>query len=84
MFRVSRELLCRQLHTLSRYGPGETRKRKVAEMEKMRKRKNPKKNILFVEVLEPKSYLHMATMLIILTAVGVALFAKLLMMVNCF
>uniref|UniRef100_A0A5B7AAE1 Uncharacterized protein n=1 Tax=Davidia involucrata TaxID=16924 RepID=A0A5B7AAE1_DAVIN len=69
----------RQLHTLSRDGPSETLKRKIAELEKIRK-KNPKMDQLFVEVPESKSYLDTATMPMILSAVGVALFAKLLMM----
>ncbi|KAI8027947.1 hypothetical protein LOK49_LG02G01622 [Camellia lanceoleosa] len=82
MLRVGRALFPShiQMHTLSRDGPSETVKRKVAELEKMRKRKNPKKNQLFVEVPEPKTFLDTATMPMILTAVGVALFAKLLMM----
>ncbi|KAL6975507.1 hypothetical protein U1Q18_024303 [Sarracenia purpurea var. burkii] len=70
----------RAMHTLSRDSPSETLKRKVAELEKMRKRKNPKKDKLFVEVPESKSYLDTATMPLILTGVAVALFAKLLMM----
>ncbi|THF95307.1 hypothetical protein TEA_016849 [Camellia sinensis var. sinensis] len=69
-----------QMHTLSRDDPSETLKRKVAELEKMRKMKNPRKNQLFVQVPEPKTFLDTATMPMILTAVGVALFAKLLMM----
>ncbi|KAL7185974.1 hypothetical protein ACSBR2_027848 [Camellia fascicularis] len=82
MLRVGRALfpLHRQMHTLSRYGPSETLKRKVAELEKMRKRKNLRKNQLFVQVPEPKTFLDTATMPMILTAVGVAVFAKLLMM----
>ncbi|KAL2494288.1 hypothetical protein Fot_38045 [Forsythia ovata] len=72
----------RQLHTVSRDGPSDTLKRKVVLLEKKRKSKNPRKNQLFVEVPEPRSYLDTATMPMILTAVGVALFAKLLMMLD--
>ncbi|KAK2986446.1 hypothetical protein RJ640_011884, partial [Escallonia rubra] len=70
----------RQLHTFSADAPSDTLKKKIAELEKLKKRKNPKKNHLFVEVPESKSYLDTATMPMILTVVGVALFAKLLMM----
>ncbi|KAJ7945632.1 Cytoplasmic dynein 2 light intermediate chain [Quillaja saponaria] len=71
----------RQSHTLSHDVPTETLKRKVAELEKTRKMKTPKKkDRLFVEVPESKSYLDTASMPMILTAVGIALFAKLVMM----
>ncbi|KAK3034010.1 hypothetical protein RJ639_033295 [Escallonia herrerae] len=70
----------RQLHTFSADAPSDSLKKKIAELEKLKKRKNPKKNQLFVEVPESKSYLDTATMPMILTVVGVALFAKLLMM----
>ncbi|KAE9456334.1 hypothetical protein C3L33_11762, partial [Rhododendron williamsianum] len=84
MLRVIRAsfLWRRQMHTLSRDGPSETLKRKVAELEKTRKRKNPIKDKLLVDVPESLSYLDTATMPMILTAVGVALFAKLLMMLD--
>lgn len=83
MLRVIRasSLFHRQMHTVSRDGPSETLKKKVAELEKMRKRKNHVKNNLLVEVPESTSYLDTATMPMVLTAVGVVLFAKLLMMV---
>ncbi|KAL2925821.1 Serine/threonine-protein phosphatase with EF-hands 1 [Bienertia sinuspersici] len=55
-------------------------KRKGANFEKKRKTRNPKKTELFVEVPESKSFLDTATMPMMVTAVGVALFAKLLMM----
>lgn len=86
MYGVSRTLLLfrRRLHTLRHDGPSETLKRKIADIEKMKKRKNPKKNQLFVEVPESKAFLDTATMPMILTAAGVALFAKLLMMVRSF
>ncbi|KDP29957.1 hypothetical protein JCGZ_18526 [Jatropha curcas] len=74
-------LLCRRgFHTLSRDGPTETLKRRVAELQKTRKKKNPKKHEVFVEVPESKSFLDTATMPMILTVVGTALVAKLLMM----
>ncbi|KAJ8568623.1 hypothetical protein K7X08_028156 [Anisodus acutangulus] len=65
---------CRQVHT---YGPSETLKRKVAEL---KEKKNPRKNQLFVEVPDSRSFLDTATMPMILTVVGTALFTKLLMM----
>lgn len=71
---------CRQVHTLSRDGPSDTLKRKIAGLEKMRKRRNPKNNRFFVEVPESLKYLDTASMPMILTTVGVALIAKLLMM----
>lgn len=74
-------MLGRELHTHSYDGPSEALKRKVAELEKRRKmRTSRKKDQFFVEVPESKSYLDTATMPMILAAVGIALFAKLLMM----
>ncbi|KAH0743623.1 hypothetical protein KY290_031616 [Solanum tuberosum] len=71
----------RQLHTLSReFGPSETLKRKVAELKVKKKWKDPRKNQLFVQVPDSRSFLDTATMPVILTVVGTALFAKLLMM----
>uniref|UniRef100_A0A7C8YXF6 Uncharacterized protein n=1 Tax=Opuntia streptacantha TaxID=393608 RepID=A0A7C8YXF6_OPUST len=70
----------RGLHTMSYDRPSESLKRKVAELERKRKIRNPKKTEIFVEVPESRSYLDTATMPMMLTAVGVALFAKLLMM----
>ncbi|PIN20359.1 hypothetical protein CDL12_06950 [Handroanthus impetiginosus] len=82
MHEVRRSLsqICRKLHKLSHDGPSDTLKRKVAELEKKRKRRDPKKNQLFVDVPESRSYLDTATLPMILTVVGTALFAKLLMM----
>ncbi|XVF18459.1 hypothetical protein REPUB_Repub11eG0023300 [Reevesia pubescens] len=82
MYRVSQNsfLFRRFLHTLSRDGPSETLKKKVAEIEKMKKRRNPKKDQLFVEVPESRSFLDTATLPMVLTVAGIALFAKLLMM----
>lgn len=71
----------RWLHTISRDGPTESLKSRIAEMEKIRRKKNPKKDELFVQVPESLSFLDTATMPMILTVVGTALFAKLLMMV---
>ncbi|GER40371.1 RING/U-box superfamily protein, partial [Striga asiatica] len=48
--------------------------------EKKRKTRNPRKNKLLVDVPESKKFLHTATMPMILTVVGTALFSKLLMM----
>lgn len=73
-------LLRRGLHTASHHRPSEALKRKVAEFEKLRKTKNPKKNELFVEVRESLAFLDTAPVSLFLTVVGVALFAKLLMM----
>ena len=85
MYRgFSRRLLeiRRQLHTLSSDGPSESLRRKIVELERTRKaRKSPEKDQLFVEVPESKAYLDTASMPMILTVVGVALFAKLLFMV---
>ena len=75
-------LIGRELHTMSHDIPSETLKRKVAELEKTRKMRTlKKKDQLFVEVPESMKYLDTATMPMILAAVGIALFAKLLMMV---
>ncbi|GAB4827604.1 hypothetical protein Ancab_034487 [Ancistrocladus abbreviatus] len=73
-------LLRRSLHTITPDKPSQTLKKKIVELERKRKTKNLKKTELFVEVPESRSFLDTATMPMILTAVGVALFAKLLMM----
>lgn len=73
----------RHLHTtVSRDGATETLKRRVTELEKIRrsKKKSKKKDDIFVQVPESMSFLDTATMPMILTVVGTALFAKLLMM----
>ncbi|KAG2730223.1 hypothetical protein I3760_01G281700 [Carya illinoinensis] len=71
----------RQLHTLSHESPSQTLKSKIAELQKMRKmRKSLKKDQFLVEVPESRAYLDTATMPIIVTGVGIAFFAKLLMM----
>lgn len=66
---------------MSRDGPSESLKKRVAELEKTRKRKNVKKNDVFVEVPESKSFLDTASLPMFLTVAAIALFAKLLMMV---
>lgn len=73
--------MCRKLHKLSHDRPSDTLKRKVAELEKKRKRRHPNKDDLYVDVPESRAWLDTATMPMILTAVGTALFAKILMMV---
>ncbi|KAK7362490.1 hypothetical protein VNO77_04605 [Canavalia gladiata] len=71
----------RLLHTLRGHAPTETLKRKALESEKKRKTRKPKsKDQFIVQVPESLSYLDTATMPMIVVAVGVALFAKLLMM----
>ncbi|XP_010673648.2 uncharacterized protein LOC104889994 [Beta vulgaris subsp. vulgaris] len=70
----------RSLHTLSHEPASDSLKRKIAKFEKKRKTRNPKKTEVFVEVPESRSFLDTATTPMLLTAVGVALFAKLLMM----
>ncbi|GAB4831949.1 hypothetical protein Ancab_005965 [Ancistrocladus abbreviatus] len=69
----------RSLYTTSCNRPSDTLKKRIAELGR-RKMKNLKKNELFVEVPESGSFLDTATMPMILTTIGVALFAKLLMM----
>lgn len=85
MYGFSRRLcqIRRQLHTVSYHeGPSETMKRKIAELERLRKtKKSPKKDQFIVEVPESKSYLDTASLPLMRTVVGVALFTKLLMMV---
>lgn len=86
MNRVSQNSLFvrRLVHTLSRDGPSETLKKKVADIEKRKKSWSPKKDQLFVEVPESRKYLDTATLPMYLTLAGIALFAKLLMMVCVF
>nr|TKS18382.1 hypothetical protein D5086_0000000510 [Populus alba] len=73
----------RHLHTtVSRDDATETLKRRITELEKIRrsKKKSKRKDDIFVQVPESLSFLDTATMPMILTVVGTALFAKLLMM----
>jgi len=75
---------CKQLHTLTRTSPSpsDTFKKKIAELDKDRRRRNPKRNRLFVETPESLSWLDTASMPMFATVAGIALFAKLLMMVH--
>ncbi|CAL5213045.1 unnamed protein product [Lathyrus oleraceus] len=71
----------RLLHTLRVDVPTESLKRKALELEKKRKMRSSKtKDQFIVPVPESLSYLDTATMPMIVVAVGVAIFAKLLMM----
>ncbi|XP_042042758.1 uncharacterized protein LOC121787971 [Salvia splendens] len=74
--------MSRKLHKLANGGPSDTLKRKVAELEKKRKRRHPNKDDLYVDVPESRAWLDTATMPLVLTAVGTALFAKILMMLD--
>ncbi|XP_009368803.2 uncharacterized protein LOC103958274 [Pyrus x bretschneideri] len=80
LWSVGRQGQRRLLHTYD--APSESLKTKIAEFGKMRRRRSSKKDkqSVFVEVPESMAYLDTATMPQILTAVGIALFAKLLMM----
>lgn len=82
MYRVSQNsfLFRRWLCTSSHDGPSETLRKKFAEIEKMKKRRKTKKDQLFVEVPESRYFLDTATLPMVLTVAGIALFAKLLMM----
>lgn len=85
MYGLCRRLLLfqRGLHAVSGNGnvPSEALRRKVAELEKVRKKRNPRKDQFFVQVPESLSFLDTATTPMILTVVAIALFAKVLMMV---
>ncbi|KAK2380744.1 hypothetical protein P8452_36913 [Trifolium repens] len=71
----------RLLHTLRVDGPSATLKRKAMELEKKRTtRKSKTKDQFIVPVPESLSYLDTASMPMIVAAVGIAIFAKLLMM----
>jgi hypothetical protein len=72
----------RLLHTLRVDVPSATLKRKAMELEKKRtKRKSKTKDQFIVPVPESLSYLDTASMPMIVAAVGIAIVAKLLMMV---
>ncbi|KAJ0801482.1 hypothetical protein HanPI659440_Chr03g0117731 [Helianthus annuus] len=71
---------CRRLHTLTKSSPSDAFKKRIAELEKDRRRRNPKRNRLFVETPESLSWLDTASMPMFATVAGIALFAKLLMM----
>ncbi|XP_047323116.1 uncharacterized protein LOC124926851 [Impatiens glandulifera] len=71
----------RWMHTSSSYySPSVTLKKKIAQLEKIRKRKNPKKDQLFVQVPDSLKWLDTATWPLIISTVGIAAFAKILMM----
>ncbi|XP_068657594.1 uncharacterized protein [Aristolochia californica] len=73
----------RLMHTWSPSRPSNALRSKIAELQKARrKRRDPKRDQFMVDVPESKSYLDTATMPMILTAVAVALFAKVLMTVD--
>ncbi|WVZ21735.1 hypothetical protein V8G54_000279 [Vigna mungo] len=74
-------LKCRLLHTLRGDVPTEALKRRALELEKKRKMRQPKsKDQFIVTVPESLKYLDTATIPMVVAAVGIALFAKLLMM----
>jgi len=75
-------LLRRRFHSPSNDAPTETLRKKIADLQKSKKRRNPIKNQFLVEVPESRSYLDTATMPMFLAVVGIALFAKVLMMVS--
>ncbi|XP_020203628.1 uncharacterized protein LOC109789149 [Cajanus cajan] len=73
----------RLLHTLRGNAPTETLKRKALELEKKRKtRRSKSKDQFIVPVPESLSYLDTATMPMVVAAVGIVVFAKLLMMID--
>lgn len=76
-------LLKRRFHSPSSSdAPTETLRKKLTDLQKSKKRRNPIKNQFLVEVPESRSYLDTATMPMFLAVVGIALFAKVLMMVH--
>lgn len=68
------------MHTKAHEGPSKTLKKKIAELERKRKSRNYRKSETFVQVRETMAWLDTPTMPMILTVVGTALLAKLLMM----
>ncbi|XP_014505889.1 uncharacterized protein LOC106765700 [Vigna radiata var. radiata] len=74
-------LKCRLLHTLRGDVPTEALKRRALELEKKRKIRQPKsKDQFIVTVPESLKYLDTATIPMVVAAVGIAFFAKFLMM----
>lgn len=69
------QLFPRHLHTRSVNGPSDILKTKISQIEKAREKKRPKNQLLW-EFLNPDRILTTATLPMILTAVGGALFAK--------
>ncbi|KAI3880963.1 hypothetical protein MKX03_007809 [Papaver bracteatum] len=86
MYRISRSLFQsrRLIHTQSHNNPpSETFKKTVSEMRKKKKNmtnRSKKKDEFLVEVPESMAYLDTLKMPVVLTAVAVALFAKVLML----
>ncbi|CAG7901143.1 unnamed protein product [Brassica rapa] len=76
-------LLRRRFHSPSSSdAPTETLRKRITDLQKSKKRRNPIKNQFLVEVPESRSYLDTATMPMFLAVVGIALFAKVLMMID--
>ncbi|RZC89171.1 hypothetical protein C5167_030866 [Papaver somniferum] len=83
MYRISRLLLQsrRLVHTASHNPPSEALKKTISEMRKTKNMNHRnKKNEFLVDVPESMAYLDTLKMPVVLTAVAVALFAKVLMM----
>ncbi|KAI3866645.1 hypothetical protein MKW92_027599 [Papaver armeniacum] len=85
MYRISRSLFQsrRLIHTQSHNPPSETLKKTVSEMRKKKKNmtnRSKKNDEFLVEVPESMAYLDTLKMPVVLTAVAVALFAKVLML----
>lgn len=72
-----------RLHTCATDGPSQMLRKKVVEAERARKmRKHAKRNEFVVNVPETTAFLDTLPMPTVLTAVAIALFAKVLMMVR--
>lgn len=84
MFGMQRTFsrICRQVHTISNGSPSRALRSKIAELEKIRKKRNPKKSQVIVDVSGSTAWLDTASLPLVLTAVGTAFVAKLLMMVS--
>ncbi|RZC68107.1 hypothetical protein C5167_031363 [Papaver somniferum] len=85
MYRISRSLFQsrRLIHTQSHNPPSETLKKTVSEMKNKKKNvanRSKKNDEFLVEVPESMAYLDTLKMPVVLTAVAVALFAKVLML----
>ncbi|XP_026431143.1 uncharacterized protein LOC113328248 [Papaver somniferum] len=85
MYRISRSLFQsrRLIHTQSHNPPSETLKKTVSEMRKKKKNKTNRSKMndeFLVEVPESMAYLDTLKMPVVLTAVAVVLFAKVLML----
>ncbi|KAI3955736.1 hypothetical protein MKW98_006096 [Papaver atlanticum] len=85
MYRISRLLFQsrRLIHTQSHNPPSDTLKKTISEMRKKKKNmtnRSKKNDEFLVEVPESMAYLDTLKMPVVLTAVAVALFAKVLML----